>query len=543
LTKQTTSLSLSKPEITDKIVDTITQLASNFDVIDSSLAQKAQQTDLTNGLSLKRDKVTLNPSTILTGQVISGSNGTVSANASCDTSDYIPIKPNTNYHVMKYNSTTFYTIYYAFFDASKVFISGGTLSSTADFPISPANAYFIRYSAQGGGNLVNTNFCKSTIDLSTFQKYPFGQAYLNDSNINKTNLQASFIQDNYFRRMLQENFTTFFSGNNNVIDSNLLTTGTLYTNTGTTYSGSGRLSDWIKIDSQVQNFYSNQFIYANFFDANKVFISQSAGNAPYTAITLVTNAKYVRFQTPSGSGAWVVSENNIMYRIPALNEYLLSNTKINTAKMFGYHAKKFTSFGDSLVGNGMWQDNMVSYLNLKHTNCGVGGSTVAGTDGTTGSNPMWTDARINTIPTDTDMIIIHAGTNDHGKSTPRIMGDITSTNTETFYGAYKTMLEKMMTRAPNARIFILQPFWKLNEIFNGENLETYRTAIREIAHYYGFPLYESKQQMGFNTSNYIRYYNSDSGAYIHVNQDGANRVSDCIIGWIKPFAPLYSLYN
>jgi hypothetical protein len=46
LTKQTTSLSLSKPEITDKIVDTITQLASNFDVIDSSLADRAKQTNL-----------------------------------------------------------------------------------------------------------------------------------------------------------------------------------------------------------------------------------------------------------------------------------------------------------------------------------------------------------------------------------------------------------------------------------------------------------------------------------------------------------------
>jgi hypothetical protein len=43
LTKQTASLSLSKPEITDKIVDTITQLASNFDVIDSSLADKATE--------------------------------------------------------------------------------------------------------------------------------------------------------------------------------------------------------------------------------------------------------------------------------------------------------------------------------------------------------------------------------------------------------------------------------------------------------------------------------------------------------------------
>jgi hypothetical protein len=46
LTKQTTSLSLSKPEITDKIVDTITQLASNFDVIDSSLAEKVSHGDI-----------------------------------------------------------------------------------------------------------------------------------------------------------------------------------------------------------------------------------------------------------------------------------------------------------------------------------------------------------------------------------------------------------------------------------------------------------------------------------------------------------------
>jgi hypothetical protein len=45
LTKQTTSLSLSKPEITDKIVDTITQLANNFDILDSSLADSAKQKD------------------------------------------------------------------------------------------------------------------------------------------------------------------------------------------------------------------------------------------------------------------------------------------------------------------------------------------------------------------------------------------------------------------------------------------------------------------------------------------------------------------
>jgi hypothetical protein len=59
LTKQTTNVNLSKPEITDKIVDTITQLASNFDVIDLSLAEKAAQADLvaTNAeVALKANK-------------------------------------------------------------------------------------------------------------------------------------------------------------------------------------------------------------------------------------------------------------------------------------------------------------------------------------------------------------------------------------------------------------------------------------------------------------------------------------------------------
>jgi hypothetical protein len=43
LTKQTANLNLSKPEMADKIIDTITQLANNFDTIDASLAEKAKK--------------------------------------------------------------------------------------------------------------------------------------------------------------------------------------------------------------------------------------------------------------------------------------------------------------------------------------------------------------------------------------------------------------------------------------------------------------------------------------------------------------------
>jgi hypothetical protein len=82
LTKQTTSLSLSKPEITDKIVDTITQLASNFDVIDSSLAEKAQLEDLKQrGINVKQSPYNASGSAqTTTGSITSGSNSLNVAN-------------------------------------------------------------------------------------------------------------------------------------------------------------------------------------------------------------------------------------------------------------------------------------------------------------------------------------------------------------------------------------------------------------------------------------------------------------------------------
>jgi hypothetical protein len=57
LTKQTASLSLSKPEITDLISTTITQLADNFDIIDSSLADRANDI-VSRGLNAKYPFVT-----------------------------------------------------------------------------------------------------------------------------------------------------------------------------------------------------------------------------------------------------------------------------------------------------------------------------------------------------------------------------------------------------------------------------------------------------------------------------------------------------
>ena len=46
MTKQTVNLNLNKPDMSDLISTTIAQLGSNFDVIDSSLAEKAQQSDV-----------------------------------------------------------------------------------------------------------------------------------------------------------------------------------------------------------------------------------------------------------------------------------------------------------------------------------------------------------------------------------------------------------------------------------------------------------------------------------------------------------------
>ena len=84
------------------------------------------------------------------------------------------------------------------------------------------------------------------------------------------------------------------------------------------------------------------------------------------------------------------------------------------------------------------------------------------------------------VGSDADYITIKLGINDSGNSIP--IGNITDTSTDTFYGAYNTVMTWLIENRPTAKIGIIVPNG-LSEI-TGNN---YAEAIINIAKKYGVP--------------------------------------------------------
>lgn len=138
-------------------------------------------------------------------------------------------------------------------------------------------------------------------------------------------------------------------------------------------------------------------------------------------------------------------------------EYIVKNASLtdtdSTTKIIlssWYKDKKGARFGDSITaqaefwtsgnleGSG-WSTLVKDYFGCADiVNCGVGGSTVAGTSVT---NAMWTDERITAIPSDSDFILFMGGTNDWRQNIP--LGTLDSDDTNTFYGALNVIAEKL----------------------------------------------------------------------------------------------------
>lgn len=181
------------------------------------------------------------------------------------------------------------------------------------------------------------------------------------------------------------------------------------------------------------------------------------------------------------------------------------------------------SFGDSLVGQGRWQQVVVSEHGIVHTNCGVGGSKVAKPDSGPQAVSMCDQARIDAIPAGSVAVLFEGGTNDWAQSVP--LGEFTSTAETEFYGALHSTIGKLLTRFPQARIFcITSPYaeritvpgdWAngwTNAI--GLTVRAYAEATRRVAEHYGLPVIEWSRECGWSHSNVAQFLDND-GAYFH----------------------------
>lgn len=352
-----------------------------------------------------------------------------------------------------------------------------------------------------------------SVDNSTVT--PIGNTSLRVVNSRRSSdLKRSILRDEMVLNIPQESrggkfsFSYLFKGDTtkltptqNIQSFTASNIGTLLTN-GTALIEPISGSDWVKVN------YSNL---------------QLPADATYIKI-------YARIEAKSNAP---LDEEIISYHtgLAAQFSYIKANfsepviTQINNnaiARISGDFTDEVVTFwGDSITHMWKWQPYAIEALKIgKYYNRGIGGSTV--TENNTvawvkplndltdpgryvsrpgspagGTQPAGTieikasmsnQERIDTIPLDTTILFIMAGTNDANASpSPMPLGTINDTDVNTFYGAYKTMLNRIYARVPNARVVIADFIHKRGEepgVNNTQDL--YRKAIQELSYMYRY---------------------------------------------------------
>ena len=177
-----------------------------------------------------------------------------------------------------------------------------------------------------------------------------------------------------------------------------------------------------------------------------------------------------------------------------------------------FAGKKMNCLGDSITygyipdsGAQMakpYPDTVKEILGLAACrNYGISGSTLAVNDGD--YSPMC--VRYANMDDDADIILVFGGTNDYGRAvyTPSI-GTITDAVNTTVYGALNILCEGLISKYPQALIFLCTPLKRADKTApngGGYTLEDVADAIRNVGHKFGMPVLDLNYQGGFYIAN------------------------------------------
>jgi lysophospholipase L1-like esterase len=200
---------------------------------------------------------------------------------------------------------------------------------------------------------------------------------------------------------------------------------------------------------------------------------------------------------------------------------------VNTSPWAG---KTFVSLGTSIS----WQDGQSGYVGYQshlknnlgfasYNNQGVSGDAMV-----SGTNPVGKSLSY----TSYDLVIIESGTNDFklnkALGTLGLIGD-TTFSTGTFYGAYRDLIEYILTNKPTIRIVLFTPLQRDNGGYDvnftntaGHRLIDYVNAVKEIGAMYGIPVCDMYGNSGF-TKLTLATYTRDG---LHPNNIGYVRMGN-----------------
>jgi hypothetical protein len=204
--------------------------------------------------------------------------------------------------------------------------------------------------------------------------------------------------------------------------------------------------------------------------------------------------------------------------------------------------KLWSSMGDSITAQNLWQPLVSSEFGLINKNFGITATSIA--DMTGNANSMCRDERINALDISSDLITVMGGTNDWFNNVP--LGTIKDTSVKTFYGAVNTMVKKLKTRFPNKKIILMStPFAKYsnkkgwtdtNGLKNNLGLTSsdYGKAIIEVGRLNDITVADIHGNAGWDDKNISTFSNDQGGGiYILPNESGAKKISDILITTLK----------
>ena len=205
--------------------------------------------------------------------------------------------------------------------------------------------------------------------------------------------------------------------------------------------------------------------------------------------------------------------------------------------IYNLRGKKIIAYGDSITSNGQYLNYAVNKIGVTIKNAGISSTTMTPSSNP-GSNGDLLTSFNGTCPdlSKYDIVTIAHGTNDLSSSVPiGEIGLITDKilDTNTFYGAYRKVIETIINNYPHIRIVLCTPIHKYtiheaNEaVANsaGHTLKDYVDAIHNLANMYSLIVCDMYKDCGINYLNYTTYMPDG----VHPNDYGGELMGKCYI--------------
>ena len=270
-------------------------------------------------------------------------------------------------------------------------------------------------------------------------------------------------------------------------------------------------------------------------------LKNSSGSLIGTSVTLPSSGTS-SYELPKASssvlGGIKVGTNLSIDSNGVLSVILPSNSGTGTGyDIYNLSGKKIIAYGDSITSNGQYLRYTERKIGVTIKNAGISSTTMTPSSNPASNGDLLTSFN-GTCPdlSKYDIVTIAHGTNDLSSSVPiGEIGLITDKNldTNTFYGAYRKVIETIIKNYPHIRIVLCTPIHKhttreANEaVANsvGHTLKDYVDAIHNLANMYSLIVCDMYKDCGINYLNYTTYMPDG----VHPNDYGGELMGKCYI--------------